>query len=209
MSQWFNVRQQAVDDARADTPHEDVQVYHYAELNLPVMGMEEKPTISHSILPFLNVDYVSYSCYDVIYPNFSDTAGLKTALHEVLDYIEKQLPPRAGIKGKRVFIGEYGFALKYCEGEQQQKILSRSFLKSAISWGCPFVLYWSFYCNEKQQDGSYNGFWMIDNNDVKQPVYFQHKNYYYDLKLKIQNHIRVHQKEPDEETVRQFARSLL
>jgi hypothetical protein len=209
MRQWFDVRQQAVDDAKADTPHEDVSVYHYAELNLPTLGMEEKPSISHSILPHLNVDYVSYSCYDVIYPNFSDTAGLRKALHEVLDYIEQQLPPKQGIEGKRVFIGEYGFALKYCEGEQQQKILSRSFLNSAISWGCPFVLYWAFYCNEKQQDGSYNGFWMIDNNDVKQPVYFEHKDYYYDLKLKIQNHIRQNQKEPDEETIRQFALSLL
>ncbi|MFC2129471.1 hypothetical protein ACFLQX_01690, partial [Bacteroidota bacterium] len=199
----------AVDDAKANTQYSNVNIFHYAELNLPVMGMDEKPTISHSILSQLNVDYVSYSCYDVIYPNFSDTAGLRTALHEVLDYLEEQLPPKQGISGKRVFIGEYGFALKYSEGEQQQKILSTAFLNSAISWGCPFVLYWAFYCNELQSDGTYNGFWMINNEDVKQPVYFKHRDYYYDLKLKIQNYVKQHHTEPDPETIRKFALELL
>jgi len=209
MRDWFKIRQKAVDDAKANTEYSNVEVFHYAELNQAIIGMNGKPSISHSILPQIDVDYVSYSCYDLIYPNFRDTAALRTELHEVLNYIENQLTPREGIPGKRVFIGEYGFALKYCEGEQEQKILSTAFLHSAISWGCPFVLYWAFYCNEKQADGSYNGFWMIDDNDVKQPVYFKHRDYYYDLKLEIQNYVKQHGSEPDEETIRKFALTLL
>jgi len=209
MKDWFDIRQKAVDDAKAQIAHQDVEVYHYAELNQPLIGMNDQPCIARDILPDLNVDYVSYSAYDVLYKHFNDTAALRTALHKVLDYLEQQLPAKPGIEGKRIFIGEYGYALAYCDGEQTQKILSKGFMRSSISWGCPFVLYWAFYCNEQQNDGSYNGFWMINDSDVKQPVYFLHEEYYLDLKLKIQQYIKQNNKDPDSETVRQYAMELL
>jgi len=217
MRDWFNIRQKAVDDAKAQIAHQDVEVYHYVELNQPVIvelnqpviGMNDQPCIARDILPDLSVDYVSYSTYDVIYKHFNDTAALRTALHEVLDYLEQQLPAKPGVEGKRIFIGEYGYALAYCGGEQTQKILSKGFMRSAISWGCPFVLYWAFYCNELQDDGSYNGFWMINDNDVKQPVYFMHEEYYHDLKLRIQKYLKQNDSYPDSETIRQFALELL
>lgn len=34
-----------------------------------------------------------------------------------------------------------------------------------------FVLYWQMYCNEKLEDGSSRGFWLINDKNEKQPLY--------------------------------------
>ena len=49
------------------------------------------------------MDYVSYSTYDSL-------DDIPNKIPRALDYIETKLPAKPGIAGKRVFIGEYGFA---------------------------------------------------------------------------------------------------
>ncbi|MBV9864549.1 MAG: SGNH/GDSL hydrolase family protein [Abitibacteriaceae bacterium] len=166
MADWLNVRQKAVDDAKRDTPHQNVQVYNYCEVNLVQLAMQRRRTVTNDVLPKTNVDYVSYSSYD---------SG--TNLRPALDYIESKLPPKPGITGKRVFIGEYGFPVENRTPEKQDE-LSRQVMREGLSWGCPFVLYWEMFNNEVTKDGKQRGFWLIDDKGNKQPIYFTHQRYY-------------------------------
>jgi hypothetical protein len=169
MADWLNARQKAIDDARRDTPHTGVHVWNYAEVNLVRLAMQGRRTVTNDVLPKANVDFVSYSSYDT-------QADPKT-LTAALDYIESKLPPKPGIAGRRVFIGEYGFpAVSYSPAEQER--LSRQVMRTALAWGCPFALYWEMYNNEVDKDGRQRGFWLIDDKGVRQPVYETHRSYY-------------------------------
>ncbi len=165
MIDWYNVRQKAVDDAKRDTPHADVDVFNYCEVNLVRIAIEGRKSVTNDVLPHTNVDYVSYSSYD-------SQANLKPAL----DYIESKLPAKPGITGKRVFIGEYGFPA-IAHSPERQDALSREVMRAALDWGCPFVLYWEMYNNEVK-DGKQRGFWLIDDKGEKQPLYHTHQRYY-------------------------------
>jgi hypothetical protein len=164
---WLNCRQQAVDDAKRDTSHSDVNVYCYAEVNRVKDCMKGRPGMINSVVPRTNIDFISYSSYD-------STAENPAGLGNVLDYMETQLPLKKGIFGKRIFIGEYGYPISKFSPIQQDK-LSRELIKEAVRWGCPFVLYWEMYNNELDKDGKQRGFWLIDDKGVKQPVYHTHE----------------------------------
>ncbi len=166
MIAWLNTRQQAVDDARRDTPHTAVEVWHYTEVNLVKIARQGCRCVTNSVLPHTAVDYVSYSSYDC-----------QLDLKPALDYIESKLPPKPSVSGKRVFVGEYGFpADRHSPAKQDE--LSRRVMRAALEWGCPFVLYWEFYNNEVTKDGRQRGFWMIDDQGVKQPIYETHRALY-------------------------------
>ncbi|AQQ72499.1 Beta-xylosidase [Limihaloglobus sulfuriphilus] len=86
---------------------------------------------------------------------------------------------------KRVFIGEYGFR-RYHRGTQkiaitadQQAEFTRTAAAAALSWGCPFALYWQIYDNESDEGGENpSGLALINRNQQKQPAYLVHKNFY-------------------------------
>ena len=177
MIDWLTTRQRAVDDAKRDTPHQNVQVWHYTEINHPTISLAEgRPSLVNQVLPFVPVDFVSYSAYDVT--NEPEPKNIKT----VLDYIESKLTPKPGITGKRVFIGEYGYPAfnhgKPAHTPQQQNDLSLITIRAALEWGCPFILYWELYNNEIDEDGRHRGFCMIDDKRVKQPIHETHRRYY-------------------------------
>ncbi|WP_395752754.1 hypothetical protein [Prosthecobacter sp.] len=177
MIDWLTTRQQAVDDAKRDTPHQDVQVWHYTELNHPTISLREgRPTLVNQVLPKVPVDFVSYSAYDVT--NEPKAEEIK----KLLSYIESQLAPKPEIPGKRVFIGEYGYSVihggKVHHSPEEQDRLSRVTIQAGLEWGCPFILYWELYNNELEADGRQRGFWMIDDKGEKQPIYETHRRYY-------------------------------
>lgn len=166
---WLKIRQKAITDARRDTPHENVQVWHYTEANLVMPYLKGGSCLANDILPNVDVDYVSYSCYDALNRSIHDD------LFAALNHIESKLKPRSDIPGKRVFIGEYGFPRdRFSAAEQNAK--SIEVLRAAIDWGCPFALYWELYCNE-QKNGKPRGFWLIDDKNEKQPVYRTHERF--------------------------------
>jgi hypothetical protein len=169
MADWLNTRQRAVDDAKRDTPHREVAVWHYTEVNHVKLAMQGRPALVNEVLPKTNVDLVSYSSYDTQ----ANPAMLKAAL----TFIESKLRPKPGITGRRVFIGEYGFpAIHYSPVEQDR--LSREVMRAGIEWGCPLILYWELYNNEVEADGKQRGFWMIDDKGEKQPIWHTHQRYY-------------------------------
>ena len=172
---WLTIRQKAVDDAKRDTPHHDVNVWHYTEVNHPTISLrEDRPSIANKVLPFVPVDFVSYSAYD--------SQNDPKLLRDTLDYLESKLKPKPDITGKRVFIGEYGFwTQKDNEPQntpQQQNDRSLEVIRVGLEWGCPFILYWQLYNNERDAAGTHRGFWMIDDKGVKQPIYETHRRYY-------------------------------
>ncbi len=168
---WLRVRQQAIDDAKRDTPHAKVWLWHYTEVNLVQPFLKGGQCLTHDILPQVDVDYVSYSCYD----------SLQGKIHEdltaALDHIESYLKPRPGLPpGKRVFIGEYGFPARRFTPEQQNT-KSIETMVTALQWGCPFALYWELYDNEGTPEKP-GGFWLINEKNEKQPVWDTHRRFY-------------------------------
>ncbi|MCC6728658.1 MAG: hypothetical protein IT208_04890 [Chthonomonadales bacterium] len=166
MIDWLKVRQKAVDDAKRDTPRRGVQVWCYTEVNLVQKAIQGRATVTNSVLPKANVDYVSYSSYDSL---GGEGAARREALTRALDYVESKLPPKPAVPGKRVFIGEYG-APGATVGADQQERQARDVVRAALEWGCPYVLYWEMYCNEVV-NGAHRGFWLIDDKGQEQPSY--------------------------------------
>ncbi|MBN1480839.1 hypothetical protein JXA70_11240 [candidate division KSB1 bacterium] len=178
---WMNIRQKAVDDAKAQTPHKNVQLYHYTEVNLVRKSMDGDVAWTSHVLPFINPDYVSWSCYESL-GGISTVEDARVKLWPVLDYIESKLEAKSNVPGKRVWIGEYGFPFgRFRDSDPQtpneQNIMSLAVAQAALEWGTPFCLYWEFY-NNVIENNRHAGFWMVDSANVEQPVYTSHKNYY-------------------------------
>lgn len=171
MKQWYIARQNAVDQALKNTPHTKVDVFTYAEVNRVVDGMAGKKRVVNYVLPFTNVDYISYSSYDA-------QSLSQSEYNQVLNYIEGNLPKRDHIKGKRVFIGEMGrSAMDFSFSKTQHEQVNRDNIRKALIWGAPFVLYWEMYNNEIK-DGLQRGFWLIDDKNEKWPLYYTFSGFY-------------------------------
>jgi len=77
MIHWANTRQQAVDDARRDTPHANVHIYYYVEVNRVRDAMNGKVRVANKVLPRTNPDFVSYSSYDAQNGDFHTSEVLR------------------------------------------------------------------------------------------------------------------------------------
>ncbi|MDX1931942.1 MAG: hypothetical protein SFU56_04995 [Capsulimonadales bacterium] len=168
MIDWLNTRQKAIEAARRATPHRAVQVWHYTEVNHVKLSMHGRKSLVSEVLPGTNVDFVSYSAYD--------TAGDPTLLKAALTFIEGKLPRKPSLRGRRVFIGEYGFPTAYHSPAEQER-LSRQVMRAGLEWGCPFILYWELYNNDVDAEGRQRGFHLIDENGNRQPVYETHARF--------------------------------
>jgi len=109
--------------------------------------------------------------------------NMREALFKALDHIESQLKPRDDIKGKRVFVGEYAIkAASVNQDPLEHDRRNREVTAAILEWGCPFVIYWQYYCNEPLPSGSgYEGYWLIDDQQNKWPLYHTFQRYYADL----------------------------
>ena len=140
MIDWLNTRQLAVDDATRLAPHTNVCVFQYTEVNRVRDAMLNGPTnnqrLVNAVLPYVtNLDVVSYSSYDA--------QGLATTdLYATLDYLAGKLSTNkaANFAGKRVFVGEYGFAKSY--NTAAQELPTRAYVQKLIGWGVPLILFW-------------------------------------------------------------------
>lgn len=195
MRDWLAVRQQAVDDARRTTPHAGVDVYHYTEVNRVRDAMKNPPgsnqRVVNAVLPFVtNLDFVSWSAYD--------GQGLPRAEFErTLDFIESHLPTNKApsIRGRRVFIGEYGFGGRLPPDDQEAP--TRALLANAIRWGCRFVLFWQMYNNEAGRH-----FCLIDASGNRTPCFDMHRRFLAEAGARTAEFQRQHGREPDD---REFA----
>jgi len=189
MIQWAKTRQKAIDDAKRDTKHSNVEVYNYIEVNLVKKALNEPQAkvVANSIVNVVNPDFVSYSSYDSTNP-YKTEDSLKVNLKKSLDYLESQLSPKKGLpSGKRVWIGEYGNPSSQ-HTDEMQNLRSIWTIKAALEWGTPFILYWEMYNNEIQQDtGNQVGYWLIDDKGKKQPIWYTHNNFYKESKAYVKD----------------------
>ena len=169
MIDWLNTRQQAVDDAMRTTPHTNVAVYHYTEVNRVRDAMFNAATnnqrLVNMVLPYVtNLDFVSWSSYDGM--NLATTD-----LHATLDYIEAHLPTNKApaIAGRRVWIGEYGWGGS--NTSEQQEPLTRAYFQKLLPWSPRFILFWEMYDNENKAYG------LIDSSGTKTPCWYLHSRF--------------------------------
>ena len=202
MIQLYRTRQNAVDEAKRITSHSNVEVYSYCEVNRVVDAMNGLRRVVNYVLPYTNVDYVSYSSYDA--------QGLnQTEYNNVLNYIEGNLPPRPQIIGKRVFVGEMGrCSYDLSSSKTLHESVNRENIRKAIYWGAPFVLYWEMYNNEIS-NGIQKGFWLIDNTNTKWPLYDTYSNFYAKAKQWVFNQKKILNRLPTREEYMSWANTTL
>jgi hypothetical protein len=177
MIDWLNNRQKAVDDARSATPHSNVDVFNYTEVNRVLDATSGNTNINqraiNSVVPFVtNLDCLSYSAYDVMDASAS-------SLWSTLDYMQSMLPTNKAsvIPGARLWIGEYGWgALDNATQEQN----SRAYIQRLLSWtpGPRFILFWEIYNNETNR-----AFWLINSNNTKVASYYLHQRFLNNARL--------------------------
>ncbi len=207
MIQWAKTRQKAIDDAKRDTKHKNIEIYNYIEVNLVKIALDNPNTkvVANSIVNVVNPDYVSYSSYDATNP-YDTEESLKVNLKKSLDFIESQLSPKKGLPaGKRVWIGEYGNpSIKY--NDEMQNLRSIWTIKTALEWGTPYILYWEMYNNEIQENtGAQVGYWLIDDKENKRPIWYTHNSFYNESKEFIKNYSKKHNQIPSFDTFRKNA----
>jgi hypothetical protein len=171
MRDWLNTRQQAVDDAKRDTPHSGVDVFVYTEVNRVRDAMSGWQRVVNQVVPYVtNLDYVSYSSYDM--EDLSPVEIIAT-----LNYAESQMPTNKAreISGKRLFIGEYGWGGQLPDIQESR---SRSYAQTLLGWGCPFVLWWEMYNNEAGMNWC-----LINSNGEKTANYYFHQRFLNAAKL--------------------------
>lgn len=200
MIQWYTARQNAVDEAKRINEHSNVDVFAYCEVNRVVDGMNGLRRVVNYVLPYTNVDYVSYSSYDA--------QGFSQAEYDnVMNYIESKLPSRPHIKGKRVFIGEMGrSAMDFNFSKIQHEATNRENIRKALAWGSPFVLYWEMYNNEIKNN-TQRGFWLIDDQNTKWPLYNSFSDFYLKSKIWVSNQRKTLNRLPTREEYLAWARA--
>ncbi len=178
MTDWFKIRQAAIDDAKRKNPTSDVGLFYYVEVNLVKKGLQGRTCITESVLENVNPDMVSYSSYESIkkHPNYE---SLKSTVGELMDYIESKLKPKENIPFKRrVFIGEYGYQVSQRNTKEDQCRETKDVIKASLELNLPFALHWEMYNNEYSDKGESKGMSLINEEGEKKPVYYLHKNYY-------------------------------
>ena len=214
MIDWYNIRQRAIDDAKAATDYTGVDVWHYAEIALTnTANKEDLVTVASHVLPYTNVDYVSYSTYDVTRA-LHTYRDMKKELTSALNWVENLLPPKSDISGKRVWIGEYGYPFGRNPGNvdpktpAEQDLFARNVMRVGLEWGAPFILWWEMYNNEVK-DGRQLGFWLIDDKGATQPIYHTHYNFYQKGKAYVAEFLKNNGRVPKEDEYRSAAEKWL
>lgn len=210
MTKWFQVRQQAIDDAKRTAGAQNVYLYHYIEVNLVLKGMKGEPCIASSILPRVNVDLVSYSSYEAIKNRTYNEK--KEQLNAIFQYLEKQLTPKDSLPfSRRVFIGEYGYHAnsKHPESFQKQYEETKEIMKIAIELNLPFALHWQLYNNEYESNGESKQMSLINESGEKMPLYYLHQKFYQQMNRFLINYKASNKVDPSAAVFRKKAVEVL
>jgi len=192
MIDWLNIRQKAVEDAKRDTPHSNVYVWHYTEANRITDIENGNERVVNAVLPNTTVDYLALSSWDI-------QLHSSTKVKEYIDYMDVMIPVKDDVPnpGKRVFISESGRPTAACDSNQEthnnQNITI--FIKY-FDAGVSQILYWQMYSNE-QHNGHNLGYFLIDENGVKWKLYYSFKAFYCNAKEYVQEYIAAHGNTPN------------
>jgi hypothetical protein len=201
MVEWLNARQAGVNQARqevgqssvsrasssredaakpalsevegmAATRQQGVHVYHATEVNRVVQSMRTGfPNLVNKVLPHTHLDLVSYSAWDAATEHYADPKVLRDAL----DFIAANAPDSADFGNHNVYIGEFGMPESGYSLDKIQTAIPNA-VRTALDWGCPYIVYWQLYCNELKDpktqspvksNDAVRGFWLIRPDGTK------------------------------------------
>ncbi|MHC4326094.1 MAG: hypothetical protein ACYSUX_17630, partial [Planctomycetota bacterium] len=86
-----------------------------------------------------------------------------------LDFIAVNMPDSPDFGNRNVYVGEFGIPENEFSAEQIRKVIP-NVVKTALDWGCPYIIYWQLYCNELENrkvsppvhsNNAVRGFWLI------------------------------------------------
>jgi hypothetical protein len=187
MAKWFNARQRGVERARNEIKNSKCKVYHAIEANKVMDSKDGIPGIANSVLPLVETDMVSWSCYDGM-----DESGLD--LYKGIQFIKQFMRPTQYMKGKKVvFLGEIGIPEQRYDGLTDMKPVVRrwdAYIGVCSALKVPYLIQWELYCNEPKNEvlrksndvrtkDEMRGFWLIRPDGTKSFV-----QEYFDLLFK-------------------------
>jgi hypothetical protein len=174
----FKARQNGVNRARVLNKNSQCKVYHAIEVNKVIDAMYGVPSIANNVLPFVDVDMVSWSAYDAT--DF-DKTGID--LYKGIEYIKSKMNTGLYTKEKIVFLGEIGIpemATKNLPKEFRERW--DTYLAVCLLLKVPYFIQWELYCNEPakgaiinypnmaKSNTDMNGFWLIRQDGTKSYV---------------------------------------
>ena len=210
MTKWFQIRQRAIDDAKKKSASQNVQLYHYIEVNLVLKGMKGEPCIASSVLAQANPDLVSYSSYEAI--KNRTYSEKKEQLNSIFNYLEKQLQPKEGLPfSRRVYIGEYGYHANINKPESftKQYNETKEIMQISLELNLPFALHWQMYNNEYEANGESKQMSLINEQGERMPLYFLHQQFYQQMNQYLMRYKADNKAYPTAEAYRQQALSVL
>jgi hypothetical protein len=160
MRDWWNAKQDGVDQARREVGMRDVVVAHAAEVNHLADSLDGKVTATNSVVPFTHADLYSYSSWDLRFD--------RRRLIDALEYLKSMAPDSELYGEDNIYIGEFG-AVKDQVGEGVNlHNLIRGLTDAAIGWGVRYAVFWQVFCNEvihpykgRPKSSDLRGFWLV------------------------------------------------
>ncbi len=202
MAKWYSTRQRAIDDAKRDTPHNNVRIYNYAECNRSTDIDRGFDRMANRVLPCTDVDLISYSAYDVQNLEVSEIDRLLRLAEDTLKPRDTSDPVFAG---RRIFAGETSWPWELTHTEQEHNRVNTSYMIKYLKLRLPFALFWEMYNNEVTPDGRQRGFWLIDSNNHKWRLWYTIKSLYDNGREIVRNYKAVHGTLPPHEVWCDFA----
>jgi hypothetical protein len=200
MIDWANTRQQAIDAAKAATPHSDVNVWFYLEANKMDWARNEQICVTNSVIPAMpKLDFLSFSAYS-LHKIGNGLTKDAASMHTDLDLLQARIDakPDPSILGSRLIIGEYGYLYGNPDPGASDNRFSDfydytqehvSTLRNFLSWQggtLRFLLQWQFYSRQIQTKTNAAGqevqypyeMCHISEQQELRPLYYMHENFY-------------------------------
>ena len=213
MIDWANTRQQAIDAAKAATPHSDVNVWFYLEANKMDWARNEQICVTNSVIPAMpKLDFLSFSAYS-LHKTGNGLTKDAASMHTDLDLLQARIDakPDPSISGSRLIIGEYGYLYGNPEPGASDNRFSDfydytqehvSTLRNFLSWQggtLRFLLQWQFYSRQMQTKTNTAGqvvqypyeMCHISEQQEIRPLYYLHANFYAGMRQWVANYYQT------------------
>ncbi|HEX6864440.1 MAG TPA: hypothetical protein VF414_16545, partial [Thermoanaerobaculia bacterium] len=170
MIDWWNARQDGVEQARREVGLREVMVAHAAEVNLLAQAMEGKVTATNDVVPFTRADLYSYSSWDVGFD--------RRRLTQALEHLQSKAPDSELFGERNIYLGELGaVADQVGEGVNLRKRI-QGLADAELGWGVRWAVFWQLYCNEPKHEyegrpriSDMRGFWLIRPDGSKAAIW--------------------------------------
>lgn len=185
-ARWFAARQRGVERARAETPDSRCQVWHAVEVNRVFDLKSGKATVTSHVLPRVEVDLVSWSCYDGLQLENRSGDAAVLGLCEGLDLIQAHARTTRRIGDKpAVYLGEFGVPEQRVGPAGVVDAVNDAVVGVMLARGLPYAMHWELYCNELQPEAKgrpapnrtedMRGYWLVrpDGSESYSGAYFR------------------------------------